>query len=91
MHESITDETRRTLQRQLAGDVQTQTFGSGTANLVSIYQEQLKNRHDVPKDIKNALPVNGDVGPATADALNWDLRSLGALPKPKPKPKPPNK
>ena len=77
----ISDNNRRSLQEQLAPDLQTQTFGQATLRLVKLWQEQLNNRPDVPQKLK-PLVQNGDVDQKTADALNWLLRQLGALPKP---------
>jgi len=77
----ISDNDRSTLQRQLASDLQTQTFGRATFRLVKLWQEQLNSRSDVPKELKN-LVQNGDVDRKTADALNWLLSQLRALPKP---------
>src|ERR1700755_3328722 len=39
----ISDNDRRTLQRNLAGELRTQAFGPATADLVGIWQNQLKN------------------------------------------------
>jgi hypothetical protein len=74
----ISDNDRRTLQKQLAPDLQAQTFGQATLRLVKIWQEQLNNRADVPDNLK-PLVQNGDVDQKTANALNWLLGKLGAL------------
>jgi hypothetical protein len=46
-----------------------ETFGKTTYDLVSIWQDQLKHRSDVPKGLKDPLVVNGDVDKPTANAL----------------------
>jgi hypothetical protein len=74
----ISDNDRRTLQKQLAPDLQAQMFGQATLRLVKIWQEQLNHRSDVPQELK-PLVEKGDVDQKTADALNWLLRKLGAL------------
>jgi hypothetical protein len=73
--------------------LRTQTFGDATAELVGIWQNQLKNwpnyLPDLPKKLKlkvqnllispNTGRGNGDVDEVTAEALNWLLKKLGAL------------
>jgi hypothetical protein len=89
----ISDDDRKSLQRRLAPEVGTQTFGKATAELVGIWQAQLKNWPDylprLPKWLElkvQNLPIsrytgrgNGDVDVVTAEALNWLLKKLGAL------------
>ncbi|MBR0696846.1 hypothetical protein [Bradyrhizobium lablabi] len=89
----ISHNNRKSLQLRLAADVRTQTFGSATAELVGIWQFQLKNWPDyMPaqprwlKDELQNLPMaantgrgNGDVDTLTAKALNWLLRKFRAL------------
>ena len=76
----ISDNDRRSLQRQLAPDVKAESFGMPTFRLVKTWQEQLTSRRDLPDDFKNFLPLvpNGDVDQKTANALNLLLRHLGA-------------
>jgi hypothetical protein len=89
----ISDNDRKTLQQRLAPELRTQTFGDATAELVGIWQNQLKNWPDylpvLPQGLKakvqnlpmspNAGRGNGDVDEVTAEALNWLLKKLGAL------------
>lgn len=88
----ISENDRRTLQRRLAPEIRTETFGEVTADLVGIWQNQFRNWPDylpaLPKRLKErvrSLPLspdgrgNGDVDEITADALNWLLREFGAL------------
>jgi hypothetical protein len=77
-HQSgISENDRRTLRQQLAPDLIDDTFGNATLNLVKTWQDQLKNRPDVPNKYKGTFPVNGDVDQPTADVLNWLLTALG--------------
>ena len=66
----ISDNDRRTLEQGLAAELRNQTYGNWTAHLVSLWQEQLKDRFQ--------LFVNGNVDQATAGALNTVLTELGA-------------
>jgi hypothetical protein len=82
-----------TLQQRLAPELRTRTFGSATAELVGIWQNQLKNWPNyfpaLPQRLKaklhsiTILPAtgrgNGDVDEVTAEALNWLLKKFGAL------------
>ena len=80
MHEpGISDDDRQSLQRQLAPEMQPEKFEMATFKLVKILQEQLNSRPDIPKEHKPGVQ-NGDVDEKTADALNFLLRQLGALP-----------
>ena len=89
----ISDNDRQILQRQLAPEVRTETFGAATAELVGTWQYQFKNWPKyfpgLPPNLKakvGSLPIlvnsgkgNGDVDSVTAEALNWFLQKLGAL------------
>ena len=75
----ISDDDRQSLQRQLAPEMQPEKFEMATFRLVKILQEQLNSRPDIPKEHKPGVQ-NGDVDEKTADALNFLLRQLGALP-----------
>ena len=89
----ISNNDRKTLQRRLAPELRTQTFGDATAELVGIWQYQLRNWPNylppLPLWLKakvQNLPIspitgrgNGDVDEVTAEALNWLLKKLGAL------------
>ena len=89
----ISDDDRKILQQRLAPELRTQTFGDATAELVGIWQNQLKNWPDyllvLPKWLKakvqnilispNTGKGNGDVDEVTAEALNWLLKKLSAL------------
>jgi len=80
MHEpGISDNDRQSLQGQLASEMHPEEFGMATLRLVKILQEQLNSRLDIPKEHKPGVQ-NGDVDEKTADALNFLLRQLGALP-----------
>ena len=78
----------KSLQDQLAPDVRDERFGQATARVVGIWQNLLKQRADLPKELKervSLLPIGrtgegtGDVDEVTAEALNWLLRKMGAL------------
>ncbi|WP_027522689.1 hypothetical protein [Bradyrhizobium sp. Ec3.3] len=87
----ISDHDRKILQRRLAPEVKADNFGDATAELVGIWQYQLKNWPDylpkLPPPLKDKvqkLPVsmgrgNGDVDGVTAEALNWLLKEFDAL------------
>ena len=85
----ISDNDRKTLQGRLAPELRTQTFGNATAELVGIWQYQLKSWPDRPARLEakmENLPIspitgrgNGDVDEVTAEALNWLLKKFGAL------------
>ena len=87
----ISQNNRKSLQQLLAPEIRTQTFGNATAELVGIWQYQLKNWPNylppLPKWLKDelqSLPIsggtgNGDVDEVTATALNWLLKKFGAL------------
>ena len=96
LHQSgVSEGDRITLQQQLAPDLRVDTFGRGTAHIVGLWQNQLKNWPEVsetlpnmPRTLRNKLrnlPLspagegNGDVDELTAEALNWLLKQLGAL------------
>jgi hypothetical protein len=66
----ISDGDRGTLERGLGPELHEQLYKDWTAHLVSLWQEQLKERF--------GLFVNGNVDKATADALNTLLAELGA-------------
>jgi hypothetical protein len=80
LHQSISDNDLRILRQRLAPEMRDETFGKATSDLVGIWQDQMKHRLDVPKVLRDLLPVpaNGDVNTPTADALNWLLAKLGA-------------
>jgi len=90
----ISDDTRKTLQKELAPDLRTQTFGEATADLVGIWQNQFKNWPDylpslsqkVQAQVQKLPPIlpgagrgSGDVDEPTAYVLNWLLKKFGAL------------
>lgn len=75
----ISDNDRDTLAKRLAPEMRDATFGQTTHDLVYIWQDQMKERGDVPKGIKAGFVKNGDVDAGTAKALNWLLAKLGAL------------
>ncbi|WFU44139.1 hypothetical protein QA640_17810 [Bradyrhizobium sp. CB82] len=89
----ISDNNRESLRRLLGPELRTRTYGRATAELVGIYQYQLKNWPDyLPrapqwlKEIVRDMPIstntgrgNGDVDGGTARALNWLLKKFGAL------------
>ncbi|MEA2879463.1 MAG: hypothetical protein QOF14_4659 [Hyphomicrobiales bacterium] len=66
----ISDNDRRTLEQGLVSELRDQAYGNWTAHLVSLWQEQLKDRFQ--------LFVNGNIDQATASALNTRLTELGA-------------
>ena len=76
----ISDNDRETLQKRLGPDLRTQTFGNATAELVGIWQYQLKNWPDylpaLPKNLKvQNLP--GSVSPgrsSPAEAMATSMR-----------------
>ena len=69
----ISDGDRDTLRRRLAPEMRDETFGQSTHDLVFIWQDQMKERADVPPKIKAGFAKNGDVDVGTAKALNWLL------------------
>jgi hypothetical protein len=83
----ISDHDREILQGRLAPEAKDQTFGPVTAEVVGLWQNQLKTRPDLPPELKNKvknLPVspiagkgNGDVDEVTAEALNWLVTNGG--------------
>jgi hypothetical protein len=88
----ISHNNRKSLQERLAPEVRRETFGNATAELVGIWQYQLKHWPDylpaLPNWLKaevqklpmsNTGPGNGDVDEGTAQALNWLLRKFRAL------------
>jgi len=77
----ISDNDRSILGQRLAPEMRDETFGKATFDIVSIWQDQMKHRLDVPKELRDRLPLtaNGDVDKPTANALNWLLAKLGAL------------
>jgi hypothetical protein len=79
LHLNISDNDLSILKRRLAPEMRDETFGKTTSDLVSIWQDQMKHRLDVPKELRDLLQVNGDVAKPTANALNWLLAKLGAL------------
>jgi hypothetical protein len=78
--DGISDNDRHILQKRLAPEMRDETFGRTTYDLVWIWQDQLKHQSTAPKEIRDPLVVNGDVDKPTANALNWLLAKLGALP-----------
>ena len=84
LHLSISDNDLSILRRRLAPEMRDETFGKATSDLVQIWQDQMKHRLDVPKVLRDFLHDNGDVDTPTANALNWLLAKLGALPTEKP-------
>ena len=75
----ISDEDRAILAKRLAPELRDEMFGPATHDLVYIWQDQMKERADVPPEIKRGFVKNGDVDAGTARALNWLLTKLGAL------------
>ena len=88
----ISDDSRKSLQKFLAPEVRTQTFGKATEQLVGIWQYQFKSWPNylppLPKWLKDGFQYipntpmgrgNGDVDEITAKALNWLLKKFGAL------------
>lgn len=71
--------TVKFLRKRLAPEMRDGTFGQATHDLVYIWQDQMKERADVPPEIKGGFVKNGDVDAGTAKALNWLLAKLGAL------------
>ena len=76
---NISDNDRSILKQRLAPEMRDETFGRATADLVGIWQDQMKHRLAVPKELRDPLQVNHDVDRPTANALNWLLAKLGAL------------
>jgi len=66
----ISAKDRQSLERGLAAELKTNSYGKWTAHLVSLWQKRLAKRF--------GLTVNGDVDQATADAFNKLLAELGA-------------
>src|SRR5262249_24337754 len=57
LHQSISDNDRKPLQRRLAPELRGQTFGSVTEELVGLFQNQLKQRALRPRsDVPNRKP-----------------------------------
>ena len=79
LHQSISDNDLRILRQRLAPEMRDETFGKATSDLVGIWQDQMKHRLAVPKELRDPLQVNHDVDRPTANALNWLLAKLGAL------------
>jgi hypothetical protein len=91
-HESgVSPETRRALRDRLAPDVLDEKYGEATAELVGIWQNQLKNWpnyfHPLPRDIAEKVrntfsPMigagrgTGELDEVTAEALNWFIGKL---------------
>jgi hypothetical protein len=77
---NIDQQTQRTLVERLEYEWRTRTYGQVTLDIVKLWQGQLNNRGDVPKEL---LPITdkGQLDQGTANALNWLLAELGALPK----------
>ena len=84
------EQTRRAMEAQLKDEVATKSFGAMTAHVVGIFQYQIRNRQDLPADVKKrfaGVPLsrkddgtgNGDVDDLTAEALNWLVRETRAL------------
>jgi hypothetical protein len=87
---NVSDFDREMLREQLAPDLRgEESFGPATAHIVGIWQNLLKQRSDLPKDLAkkvSLIPIGrtgegtGDVDDVTAEALTWLLREFGALP-----------
>ena len=86
----MVNQTRTVLESQLAHDRATNSFGTATAAVVGLFQYQIKNRGNLPKDVKERfanIPLlrkddatgNGDVDDLTAEALNWLVKETRAL------------
>ena len=89
----ISPNDRETWQRRLAPELDTQTFGHVTRELVGMWQYQFKYWPDylpaMPDKLKlklgnlSALPAvgtgTGDVDELTVELLNWLLGEFGAL------------
>jgi hypothetical protein len=82
-------QTREMFEKQLVHDRTSNSFGTATAGIVGIFQYQVKNRANLPADVKAKfarLPMlradagtgNGDVDDLTAEALNWLVRETRA-------------
>ena len=85
----ISDGDREMFQVRLAPEVSARTFGPVTAEIVGLWQNQLKQRRgEMPEKLGakvGNLPImpngsgTGDVDGVTAEALNWLLGQLGAF------------
>jgi len=82
-------ETRSALEAELADDVATKSYGLGTTSVVGIFQYQIRNRGNLPLDLKKKfanIPLgrkddgrgNGDVDDLTAEALDWLVKHVRA-------------
>lgn len=100
--QSLTPDDRRTIQDELAPDVNAhpQLFGMPTFRLLKQWQEGLNSRRHLvppnalPKDVEDLLPIvtNGDVDQGTANVMNVLIRhhhSLAFLTSPLPSRRPP--
>jgi hypothetical protein len=81
----VSDNDRKTLQRRLAPELRAQTFGDATAELVGLWQYQLKNWPDylpaLPKNLKTKVQnLPGSVSPRAivAGRGNGDVDAVTA-------------
>jgi hypothetical protein len=81
----ISQNNRKSLQQLLAPEVRTQTFGNATAELVGIWQYQLKNWPNylpaLPKNLKTKvqnLPGSVSPGSVVAGRGNGDVDAVTA-------------
>jgi hypothetical protein len=86
----MVEQTREMFERQLAHDRATNSYGTATAGVVGIFQYQVRNRENLPPEVKakfKRIPLlrtdagtgNGDVDDVTAEALNWLVKETRAL------------
>jgi hypothetical protein len=69
--ESIEDGQLKIIKSELAPDIQTNTFGLATFEIVQIYQRNMDSRAEFLKKYKlKPVVTNGDVDEGTAHALN---------------------
>ena len=50
--DGMDEETRSVLESQLAHDRVAKSFGTATAGVVGLFQYQIKNRENLPKEVK---------------------------------------
>jgi hypothetical protein len=88
---------RTDLEKMLEPERATNSYGWATTSIVGYFQNQIRNRGNLPKDVKKEfanVPLarrddgtgNGDVDDLTAKALNWLVKETRALKKKSPKP-----
>ena len=91
----IIKEMRTTLEKMLEPERLSNSYGWATTSIVGHFQYQIKNRGNLPKDVKKKfanIPLsrrddgtgNGDVDDLTAEALNWLVKETRALKKKRP-------